>query len=141
MAKPKYNPEKLNQIMNPQPMAFYQDNAVDKKEEIQEDATTSESDVTTSNIQYSLNISELVKTIKAVSKAKITANNTPVRLSEKERQDIEDFIYSKLRKNNLQGKDVSVSKLLRYSLRYMMKHHEKEFIEALQEAFKNDNEL
>ena len=106
------------------------------------DVATSESDITTSvvkdkavnNSQSSIDAESLEVIIKSLSEIKTGTFTTPIRLSEQEKKDIEDFIYIKLRKKGLQGKNVSISKLMRFCLRYMLKIHEEELVNSLQKA-------
>ena len=105
------------------------------------DVVTSDDDITTSNVGYgnaitqpSIDTEKLEVIIKSLSEIKTSSFTTPIRLTEQEKKDIEDFIYIKLRKKGLQGKNVSISKLMRYSMRYMLKIHEAELEAALQSA-------
>jgi hypothetical protein len=118
------------------------------KNELSANFSTSQSDVVTSvtdgapsEKRSQLDPVKLITIIKSLSEIPASTQNTPVRFSEQEKKDIEDFIFITLRKNGLQGKAVSTSKLLRYSLRYLMKVHEKEFITALQKALKKNTHL
>lgn len=88
-----------------------------------------------------LEIEKLQTVIKSLSEVPTSAFTTPIRLSDQEKNDIEDFIYGTLRKNGLQGKAVSISKLMRYCMRYVMKVHEEEFVEALKGALHKDTNL
>lgn len=128
----------------------------------QSDVATSQSDITTSQSpltppeetkgvrqleseavenQVGLNIEKLKTVIKSVSEIPTSAFTTPVRLSAQEKKDVEDFIYITLRKNGLQGNQVSISKLMRYCLRYLMKIHEPELVQALKGALEKDTNL
>ena len=79
--------------------------------------------------------------ISELSEIGVSHHGTPVRLSEAEKRDIEDFIYITLRQKGIEGKKVSGAKLMRYALRYMMKVHPEAFIQALSEALKKDETL
>ena len=79
--------------------------------------------------------------IDELSKIAVATHGTPVRLSEAEKRDIEDFIYLTLRKKGLQGKSVSSAKLMRYALRYMMKVQPTLFVDALTKALIKEDTL
>lgn len=120
------------------------------------DIATSDSDVTTSHTdimtssrnkkrtttkQTAIHTDRLEMIIKSLSDIKTSTFTTPIRLSEQEKRDVEDFIYIKLRKKGLQGKDVSISKLMRYCVRYMIKVHEEELVNSLQKVLAGDEVL
>lgn len=103
------------------------------------DVATPHSDVTDTGEH--IDAEKLTTVIRAIAEIPVGAQNTPVRLSVQEKKDIEEFIYGRLRKSGLQGKGVSASKLLRYALRYLMKVHERAFIDALGKALTKKSEL
>ena len=110
------------------------------------DTTTSVPDVANrrrlkKNQQDDLQTDKLQTIIAELSEISVSTHGTPVRLSEPEKQDIEDFIYITLRKKGLQGKAVSSAKLMRYAIRYMIKVQPKAFVEALTEALKKEEKL
>ncbi|MCB0486093.1 MAG: hypothetical protein KDC47_07855 [Flavobacteriaceae bacterium] len=110
------------------------------------DVTTSPTDVTNNHNSsddrtHSLDVEKLQTIIGAIVEVPTTAQNMPVRLSAQERKDIDDFIYETLRKKGVQGKGVSTSKLMRYSLRYVMQVHRTEFVRALTNALKRETQL
>lgn len=128
----------------------------------QDDVVTSQSDIMTSQSpsippvdakdmsqleskavenQVGLDIEKLKTVIKSLSEIPTSAFTTPIRLSAQEKKDVEDFIFMTLRQNGLQGNQVSISKLMRYCLRYMMKIHEPELVQALKEALEKDTSL
>lgn len=121
----------------------------------QSDIMTSQDDVTPNTVstetikkeggvpasEGTLDIEKLKTVIKSLSEIPTSAFTTPIRLSDQEKKDIEDFIYITLRKNGLQGYQVSISKLMRYCLRYLMKVHEPELVQALKEALQKDTNL
>lgn len=132
------------------------------EEQVKSDVMTSQSDITTSEdditpnpkssetiqkevqvpaSKSNLDIEKLKTVIKSLSEIPTSAFTTPIRLSEQEKKDIEDFIYITIRKNGLQGYQVSISKLMRYCLRYLMKVHETELVQALKEALQKDTNL
>ena len=105
---------------------------------------TSDSDVTTSHevaFTTNLDMDKLQTVIKALSEIPTASQNVPVRLSDQERKDIDEFIHVTLRRKGITGHDVSVSKLLRYSLRYILKVHEKELLVSLVQALKKETTL
>lgn len=124
-----------------------QQNARRKHEETQEqqpidiDVETSDTDVGIRHQPEGLDHDKLRTVISELSEIKVSTYGTPVRLSASERRDIEDFIYITLRKKGLDSKAISSAKLMRFALRYLMKVHEREFIEALVEALKKEERL
>jgi len=111
------------------------------KQSLVTDVETSEADVGIQHLYHTLDTDKLRVIIGELSEIKVSAHGTPVRLSEAERHDIEDFIYTTLRKKGINGRAVSSAKLMRFALRYLMKVHEKEFVEALSEALKKEERL
>lgn len=79
--------------------------------------------------------------IQELSQMPVGNNGLNVRMSEQEMVDIEEFVYGSLRKEGLKGYDVSIAKLMRYSLRYLFRVHPKEFVHALKEALKVEEKL
>lgn len=69
------------------------------------------------------------------------SNGLNVRMSAKEAEDVEEFIHGTLRKQGLKGNQVSAAKLMRYAFRYLYGVHRQEFIAALEEALKIDDNL
>jgi hypothetical protein len=155
----KLNTEQITNELRGSSSFFNDQDQTKRKNDVvtsQSDITTSHVDVTTPTIetleddytlqsqsenQGRLDIEKLQTVIKSLSEIPYSAFTTPVRLSNQEKKDIEDFIFITLRKNDLQGNAVSISKLMRYCLRYMMKIHEDEFIEALKKALRKDTTL
>ena len=62
-------------------------------------------------------------------------NAISVRLNENEKEFIDDFILDTLRKVGLQGHQVSMAKLMRYSLAYLLLRHQNAFVGVLKQAF------
>jgi hypothetical protein len=62
-------------------------------------------------------------------------NAISIRLSENEKAFIDDFILDTLRKVGLQGHQVSMAKLMRYSLAYLLLRHQDEFVDVLRKTF------
>jgi hypothetical protein len=112
-----------------------------QSETTQTDTATSPTDIANRRRLQTLDESKLKTIIGELSEIGVSTHGTPVRLSEAEKRDIEDFIYITLRQKGIEGKGVSGAKLMRYALRYLMKVHEQEFINALAEALKKDNKL
>ena len=105
------------------------------------DVPTPTTDVDNRRRTKDLQSDKLQTIIKELSEISVTNHGTPVRLSSVEKHDIEDYIFGVLRKKGLSGKSVGVAKLMRYSLRYLMKVHEKEFTAALIEGLKKEEKL
>lgn len=75
--------------------------------------------------------------IDGISDIDTTGNVTPVRLSKQELSDVDDFINDRLRKKGVKGRAVSISKLARYALRYMLKVEDDLFLDVLITTLKN----
>ena len=111
------------------------------------DYPTSDTDISerrpdTARLQNDLNATEKLEIIiKELSTISVSTHGSPVRLSEAEKQDIEDFIYIHLRKKGLHGKAVSSAKLMRYALRYMIKVQPEKFVDALSKALIKEDKL
>ncbi len=103
------------------------------------DVVTSHTDVTPAI--NSINKTELLEIITKLSSASISTFGTPVRLNSKEKKEIEDFIHNKLRNKGVDVKGISMGKLMRYALRYMIKVEEKAFAECLIEALKRSDDI
>lgn len=97
-------------------------------------------DITTQQDERN-DVEKLEIIIEELSKISVSTYGSPVRLSEAEKQDIEDFIYIHLRKKGLQGKVVSSAKLMRYALRYMIKVQPEKFVDALSKALIKEDKL
>lgn len=105
------------------------------------DVKTSVSDIGNRHQSDTIDKDKLGTIISELSEIKVSTYGTPVRLSEVERKDIDDFIYITLRKKGIGGKAVSSAKLMRYALRYLMKVHDKAFVETLVEALEKEERL
>lgn len=105
------------------------------------DVPTSISDAGIRHQEQTINTKKLKTIISELSEISVSTHGAPVRISEAEKQDIEDFIYITLRKKGINGKAVSSAKLMRYALRYLMIVHEKEFVATLAEALKKEEQL
>ena len=125
--------------------AVHQQESVEKQKNRskndQTDVSTSHTDVTNRRLLQGLDANKLKTVIKELSEIRVSTHGIPVRLSKTEKRDIEDFIYITLRQEGIEGKAVGVSRLMRYALRYMMKVHKEEFIDALAEGLKKDDKL
>jgi len=84
---------------------------------------------------------KLATVMRELSALPTNNNGLNVRLSEQEAQDIEELIHETLRKRGLRGNHVSAAKLMRYAFRYLTRVHEREFIAALEAAFKVEDKL
>jgi hypothetical protein len=102
------------------------------------DVSSTHHDITTAG---GLHKDTMIKVVKSLSTASISTFGTPVRLNTKEKKEIEDFILIKLRSKGLEGKGISMGKLMRYALRYMIKAEEKAFTECLIEALKKNDDI
>ena len=69
-----------------------------------------------------------------LSRAEVLPNAISIRMSADEKKYVDDFILDTLRKEKLQGPEVSIAKLMRYSLTYLLLNHQKEFIEILKKT-------
>ena len=70
-----------------------------------------------------------------LSDATTLPNAISIRLNENEKEFIDDFILDTLRKAGLQGHQVSMAKLMRYSLAYLLLRHQNEFVDVLKKTF------
>ena len=84
---------------------------------------------------------KLATVMRELSALPTNNNGLNVRLSEQEAQDIEALIHETLRKRGLRGNHVRAAKLMRYAFRYLTRVHEREFIAALEAAFKVEDKL
>lgn len=84
---------------------------------------------------------KLATVMRELSTLPTNNNGLNVRLSEQEAQDMEELIHETLRKRGLRGNHVSAAKLMRYAFRYLTRVHEREFIAALEAAFKIEEKL
>ena len=84
---------------------------------------------------------KLATVMRELSTLPTNNNGLNVRLSEQEAQDLEELIHETLRKRGLRGNHVSAAKLMRYAFRYLTRVHEREFIAALEAAFKVEDKL
>jgi hypothetical protein len=89
----------------------------------------------------SVDLKKLETIITQMSQIPVNSNGINVRVSSQEAQDIEEFIYGRLRQEGLKGYDVSIAKLMRYALRYLSRVHEDEFVKALKNALTADEKL
>lgn len=88
-----------------------------------------------------LDLDKLKTVIEELSVVQANSNGLNVRMSEREHQDIEDFILDTLRKHGLKGQQVSIAKLMRYAMRYMFRVHPQEFVTALRAALEVEETL
>lgn len=72
--------------------------------------------------------------IAELSRAEVLPNALSIRMSAEEKQYVDDFILDTLRKEKLQGPEVSIAKLMRYALAYLLLNHQAEFIGVLKKA-------
>lgn len=111
----------------------------------QRDATTSPIDTetlqSTTKAQPKTNTTKLAfdeslmgKIIADLSRAEVLPNAISIRMSADEKKYVDDFILDTLRGEKLQGPEVSIAKLMRYSLAYLLLNHQKDFIEILKKT-------
>lgn len=81
-----------------------------------------------------LDKSLLRKIVAELSRAEVQPNAISIRMSVDEKEYIDDFILDTLRKEKLQGPDVSIAKLMRYALAYLLLRHRQEFIDVLKKT-------
>ena len=72
--------------------------------------------------------------IAELSRAEVLPNALSIRMSAEEKQYVDDFILDTLRKEKLHGPEVSIAKLMRYALAYLLLNHQAEFIDVLKKA-------
>jgi len=145
----------FNQLMTQE--VAKQQQAIKKSKEQNEpqnhsDATTSQRDATTSDMsadasqhsaktktkpntdKYLLDDSLMHEIIAELSDAKVLPNAISIRMTEEEKVYVDDFILDTLRKEKLQGHEVSIAKLMRYALTYLLLKHQQEFVQVLKKT-------
>lgn len=111
----------------------------------QQDATASLIDTqtlqSTTKAQAKVNTAKLTfneslmgEIVAELSRAEILPNAISIRMSADEKKYVDDFILDTLRREKLQGPEVSIAKLMRYSLTYLLLNHQKDFIEILKKT-------
>ncbi len=81
----------------------------------------------------------LVEVIQELSQAPTLNSAISLRLNADEKEFIEDFILVTLRREKLQGHQVSIAKLMRYALSYLLLKHREEFVDLLKTALNPDD--
>lgn len=108
------------------------------------DAMASQSDATASDhkqLAVDLQDDHLLQRIVAeLSEATVLPNAISIRLNQNEKEFIDDFIHITLRKAGLQGPQVSIAKLMRYSLAYLLLRHQEGFVDALKAVISKKQE-
>ncbi len=84
--------------------------------------------------QFVLDDSLMKQIITELSDAKVLNSAISIRMSEEEKEFVDDFILVTLRKEKLQGHEVSIAKLMRYALAYLLLRHKHTFVEVLKAA-------
>lgn len=84
--------------------------------------------------KLAFNESLMGEIVAELSRAEILPNAISIRMSADEKKYVDDFILDTLRREKLQGPEVSIAKLMRYSLTYLLLNHQKEFIEILKKT-------
>jgi len=106
------------------------------------DATASQQDAnkptTTIVDKFSLDSALMSTIISELSDAKTLSSAISVRMTQEEKAHIDDFILDTLRREKLQGHEVSIAKLMRYALVYILLKHQKEFVEVLKTTLTKD---
>jgi hypothetical protein len=102
------------------------------------DAPASKGDAATSDSNHQnvprLDASLMSEIVTSLADAKTLPNAISIRMTEDEKEYIDDFILGTLRKERLQGHEVSIAKLMRYALIYLLFRHQKEFVEVLKQS-------
>lgn len=145
----------FNQLMTQE--VAKQQQAIKKSKELNDpqsdsDATTSHSDAATSDAvtitsqnnlktksklnedKYLLDDALMREIIAELSDAKVLPNAISIRMTEEEKAYVDDFILDTLRKEKLQGHEVSIAKLMRYALTYLLLKHQQEFVSVLKKT-------
>ena len=106
------------------------------------DATASQQDAkkpTTIIVdKFSLDSALMSTIINELSDARTLSSAISVRMTQEEKAHIDDFILDTLRREKLQGQEVSMAKLMRYALVYILLKHQKEFVEVLKTTLTRD---
>ncbi len=106
------------------------------------DATASQQDAkkptTTIVDKFSLDSALMSTIISELSDARTLSSAISVRMTQEEKAHIDDFILDTLRREKLQGHEVSIAKLMRYALVYMLLKHQTEFVEVLKTTLTKD---
>lgn len=84
--------------------------------------------------ELAFNESLMGEIVAELSRAEVLPNAISIRMSAEEKKYVDDFILDTLRREKLQGPEVSIAKLMRYSLTYLLLNHQKEFIEILKKT-------
>lgn len=66
-----------------------------------------------------------------LSRSEVLPNAISIRMTAEEKQYVDDFILDTLRREKLHGPEVSIAKLMRYALAYLLLKHHTEFVEVL----------
>jgi hypothetical protein len=88
-----------------------------------------------------LNRKSLSAIITAILNASTNVQNTPIRLTNTEKGDMEDFILTKLRNKGVSIHKLSLSKLMRICTRYMIKVHEEELLNILAKSIEAQDDF
>ena len=88
-----------------------------------------------------LDMQKLQTIIQELSSIKVDSERVSIRMSAVEKLEIEDFIFGHLRAKGLQGKQVSISRIMRYAIRYFIKVHPQVFEESLKSALHKEAKL
>ena len=106
------------------------------------DAVTSRTDAmpskTNKRPEQTIDTELMSKIVANLSDAKTLSNAISIRMTEEEKEYVDDFILVTLRKAGLQGHQVSIAKLMRYALIYVLFKHHKEFLNVLKSTLTKD---
>ena len=84
--------------------------------------------------KYLLDDALMREIIAELSDAKVLPNAISIRMTEEEKAYVDDFILDTLRREKLQGHEVSIAKLMRYALTYLLLRHQEEFVAVLKKT-------
>lgn len=145
----------FNQLMTQE--VAKQQQAIKKSKELNDpqsdsDATASHRDATPSDMptntshnsikmkhkanvdKYLFDDSLMHEIIAELSDAKVLTSAISIRMTEEEKAYVDDFILDTLRREKLQGHEVSIAKLMRYALTYLLLKHQEEFVAVLKKT-------
>ncbi len=103
------------------------------------DQVTSSHKIVTKSAPSMLDKSLMREIVAELSRAKVLPSAISIRMSVDEKEYVDDFILDTLRKEKVQGPDVSIAKLMRYALAYLLLRHRQEFIGVLKKTLIKKN--
>lgn len=84
---------------------------------------------------YKLDRKLLRKIIKSTAKIQNPSIHTPIRFTEAEKNELDEFLYDLKKKHKLEPRGITMSKVIRYVLKYILKAHKEELTQALEAEF------